>query len=83
MIFSSSNSIYIQLTQLHLLRNLNVLAGIKLFKSSQVHRLLQQGNDVRIESLPVRVLKMILLALQNNQHMSPCSIDKLLTLSCS
>jgi hypothetical protein len=47
----------------NLLRNLDILAGVKLLESSQVHGLLQQRNDVRIESLPVRVLEVILLAL--------------------
>lgn len=51
-----------------LLRDLNVLAGVKLLESSQVHRLLQQGNDVGVKSLPVRVIQVILLALQHKKH---------------
>lgn len=46
-----------------LLRDHNILAGVKLLQSPEIHGLLQQRNDVRIKGLPVRVLEVIFLAL--------------------
>lgn len=46
-------------------RHHDFLVGVELLKASEVHRLLQERNDVRVESLPVRVFEVILLALQD------------------
>lgn len=54
----------------HLLRNLDVLAGVKLLQSSEIHGLLQQGDDIGVESLPVGVLKVILLALDHTMSVN-------------
>lgn len=46
-------------------RDDDVLGGVQLLEAPEVHGLLQQRNDVGIESLPVWVLEVILLALQD------------------
>lgn len=44
-------------------RDHNVLGGIELLGAAQVHRLLQQRNDIWVKSFPVGVLEVVLLAL--------------------
>ena len=44
-------------------RHDNVLAGVQLLEASEVHGLVEQGDNVWVEGLPVRVLEVILLAL--------------------
>jgi len=42
-------------------RYLNVLAGVQLLMTAEIHRPVKQRNHVRIKSLPVGVLQMVLL----------------------
>jgi hypothetical protein len=47
----------------YLSRHDNVLAGVELLAAAQVHWPVEERDDVGVESLPVRVLEVILLAL--------------------
>lgn len=65
---------------------LDVLAGVQFFVSTEVHLLVEQGYNIGIEGLPVWVIKVILLALQDGHPLAsvqPIAIAKGLTLSFS
>lgn len=47
-----------------LLRHNDILAGVQLLVSPEIHRLLQQRDDIRIKRLPVGIIKMVFLALR-------------------
>lgn len=55
---------YFHLDNIYLGGDHDVLAGVQLLEASQIHGPVQQGNHVWVKCLPVRVLKMVLLALQ-------------------
>lgn len=46
-----------------LLGNYNIIAGVQLLVPAQVHGLVEQRHHVRVEGLPVGVLKVVFLAL--------------------
>lgn len=47
----------------YLSRHDDVLASVELLGTSQVHGPVEKRDDIRVKSLPVRVLEVILLAL--------------------
>jgi hypothetical protein len=47
-----------------ILLNTNLLAGVQFLKSTKIHRLLQKWENVLVESLPVWVAQVVLLALR-------------------
>lgn len=49
-------------------RDDDVLGGVELLEAAQVHGLFEQGNDVRVERLPVGVFEVVLLALWGWWH---------------
>lgn len=50
------------LPELRVLLNADLLGGIELVEAAEVHVLGEQGNDVLVESLPVRVFKVVPMA---------------------
>lgn len=50
------------LPELSVLLDADLLGGIELVEATEVHVLGEQGNDVLVESLPVRVLKVVPMA---------------------
>lgn len=49
-------------------RDDDVLGGVELLEATQVHGLLEQRNDVRVERLPVGVFEVVFLALWGWWH---------------
>jgi hypothetical protein len=47
------------LPELRVLLDADLLGGVELVEAAEVHVLGEQGNDVLVESLPVRVLKVV------------------------
>ena len=47
------------LPELRVLLNTDLLGGVELVEAAEIHVLGEQGNDVFVESLPVRVLKVV------------------------
>jgi hypothetical protein len=72
--------------QLRILLNTNLLRLVvdKLIQAAEIHILGQQGNNVLVKGLPVRVFEVVLLALSSVLMMS-CNgrMQKRLTLSCA
>lgn len=52
---------------IYLSRDNNILGGVKFLGTPQVHGLLQERDHIGIESLPVGVLQVVLLALDGLQ----------------
>jgi hypothetical protein len=50
------------LPELRVLLDADLLGGVELVEAAEVHVLGEQGNDVLVESLPVRVLKVVPMA---------------------
>ena len=50
------------LPKLRVLLNADLLGGVELVEAAKVHVLGEQGNDVLVKSLPVRVLKVVPMA---------------------
>ena len=50
------------LPELRVLLNADLLGGVELVEAAEVHVLGEQGNDVLVEGLPVRVLKVVPVA---------------------
>lgn len=50
------------LPKLRVLLNADLLGGVELVEAAKVHVLGEQGNDVLVKSLPVRVLEVVPMA---------------------
>jgi hypothetical protein len=50
------------LPELGVLLNADLLGGVELVEAAEIHVLGEQRNDVLVESLPVRVLKVVPMA---------------------
>jgi len=56
------------LPELRVLLNADLLGGVELVETAEVHVLGEQGNDVLVESLPIRVLKVVPMAQYQYQY---------------
>ena len=50
------------LPELRVLLDADLLCGVELVETAEIHVLGEQGNDVLVEGLPVRVLKVVPMA---------------------
>lgn len=50
------------LPELGVLLDADLLGGVELVEAAEVHILGEQGDDILVESLPVRVLKVVPMA---------------------
>ena len=50
------------LPELRVLLHADLLGGVELVEAAEIHVLGEQGNDVLVEGLPVRVLKVVPMA---------------------